>query len=39
MKMYLIFPLQLQDRKAAIVTDLYDMTFLPDLSDEKCISK
>lgn len=24
MKMYLIFPLQLQDRKATMVTDLYD---------------
>lgn len=38
-KMCLIFPLQLQDRKAATVIDLYDTTFLPDLSDEKCISK
>lgn len=27
MKMYLIFPSQLQDRKAATVTDLYDTTF------------
>lgn len=39
MKMCFIFHLQLQDRKAAPVTDLCDTTFSPDLSDEKCISK